>query len=79
MTGGGSVVPPMAPGGAHDGCICHGLVSDGRHDRPWLGTWPDADEAGAEADATVAGHPVWAQCEARLGTTASLLLALSTT
>ena len=54
-------------------------MSDGRHDRPWLGTWPDADEAGAEADATVAGHPVWAQCEARLGTTASLLLALSTT
>ena len=79
MKGVGSVVPPMSPGEAYDGCVCYGLVSDGRHDRPWLGPWPDADEVGTEADASVAGHPPWAQCEARLGTTASLLLALSTT
>jgi hypothetical protein len=77
MKGAGSVVPPMGPGGAFDGCVCHGLVSDGRHDRPWLGTWHDP-EADAQSD-TIARHKVWAQCEARLGGAASLLMALSMT
>ncbi len=84
MRGVGSVVPPMAPGGGTNGCVCYGLVSDGHHDRPWLGTWPEAHEVGADAEADtdsarIGGHPLWAQCEARLGTTASLLLALSMT
>jgi len=69
MKGVGSTVPTMAPGGAHDGCICYGLVSDGGHDRPRLDSW---DEPDADPQAR-------AQCEARLGTTAGLLLALSTT
>jgi len=73
VKGVGSVVPPMQPADVFDGAVCHGLISDGHRGRPWLGTWDDD-----EAD-TIAGHPCWAQGRARLGTAASLLMALSMT
>jgi len=69
----------FTPASVPDGAVCYGLVSDGPRDRPWLGEWPATPRGSAQTAETVGGHKPWAQSEARLGSVAALLLALSMT
>jgi hypothetical protein len=79
VKGVGSGAPPFTPGNVPDGAVCYGLVSDGSRDRPWLGDWPATPRGSAQTAESVGGHEPWAQSEARLGSAAALLLALSMT
>lgn len=75
MKGVGSHNPRIKPGGSLNGCICHGLIADHEHDRPWMGVW--MDESLDWHKDSLAGYKIWAQGESLIRGTACFMMGLA--